>query len=455
MDKKSNNIMKLIKILSFIIGILLVSILLYLNSKNEKKTSDEISTNKSVNAVNVIDEENNNIINSSINTASTENESLVISTLKPVTDVYEYFCVKEILNTYYKSKELKNPLMIIDEEAIDKLGLTSNNYQNILTSMQASIFRIDEIYKQIYDENNSVYVVYHKLSSDSKNIVDSAIWIRVNMEEKNFSIFPYEYLKLEKRTGIKDGNLVPIDFSKDIKKNENNVYKCDKDDMTAELCVKELFEKYKFDLLVDQEHLYNQLVIEYKNCKFPEYSDFIKYIKENEKDLKLDTISEFKTVDCGRYVEYQIISSKQKNYVFNAKNLMSYGVMLDNYEIVQDEQIYNAFLPAAQARYCIERVVQAINYGDYIFAYQKLNTIQKNNNYRNYNDFEEFIKNSFYIKNSYKIDSKYIILSEDSAYQFTVNITNANNKNDVPKKFTIAVYLKDNNDFEYGITYEK
>ena len=166
--------------------------------------------------------------------------------------------------------------------------------------------------------------------------------------------------------------------------------------------------------------------------------------------MYLDVISEYKVIDYNEYVEYRAICSSQRNYVFNVKNMMNYTISLDNYSIVQNKDTYNAFLPAAQAKYCIDRVVQALNYKDYDFVYSKLNPVQKNNYYKNIDDFKEFLSENFFKQNAYDIDDNYLIIS-DNVYQFKVQISDATEKNPIKMYFTMAVTLKDDADFTISI----
>ena len=206
----------------------------------------------------------------------------------------------------------------------------------------------------------------------------------------------------------------------------------------------------EFDLLVDREHLYSILEIDYKNAKYSNLEDLKKYINDNRTDLYLDMISEYKVVNYNEYVEYRAICNSQRNYVFNAKNMMDYTVSLDNYSVVQNKDTYNAFLPAAQAKYCVDRVVQALNYKDYDFVYSKLNPVQKNNYYKNVNEFKNYLSKALYEQNSYEIDDNYLIIS-DNVYQFTVTIRDATGGEFTYSKFTMAVTLKDDADFTISI----
>ena len=145
-------------------------------------------------------------------------------------------------------------------------------------------------------------------------------------------------------------------------------------------------------------------------------------------------------MNYNEYVEYRAICNSQRNYVFNAKNMMDYTVSLDNYSVVQNKDTYNAFLPAAQAKYCVDRVVQALNYKDYDFVYSKLNPVQKNNYYKNVNEFKNYLSKALYEQNSYEIDDNYLIIS-DNVYQFTVTIRDATGGEFTYSKFTITDFF--------------
>ena len=99
----------------------------------------------------------------------------------------------------------------------------------------------------------------------------------------------------------------------------------------------------------------------------------------------------------------------------------------------------------------VERIIQAINYGDYEFVYEKLNQVQKNNYYKNYNDFKEYITKNFFKENNYELGDDFLIVSEGKVYQFDVKITDATGEDYSYGKFVMTVTLKDN-DFEISIT---
>lgn len=137
-------------------------------------------------------------------------------------------------------------------------------------------------------------------------------------------------------------------------------------------------------------------------------------------------------------------------YIFDAKNIMEYTLRLDDYTIMTDKQleIYETNLPNVQAKYCVNRVIQAINNQDYEYIYNKLDVVQKSNYYSNIEDFKQFIQKDFWEENDYEIIKTYMI--SNNVYQFTVKLTNKNIKM-AYRLYTAAVTLKKDDDFEIAL----
>lgn len=458
MDKrKPEDIKRLITVLAFIIIIIVLVIILILfahkKSDDFPKNNNTSNNDTSVNNTNNKDDSvtNSNIIDSN-NTDNNTQSNINTGTLEKIIDLESYFWLKDRLSFYYSSNELEDPTMLMDKTVIDELGLTVDNYRNF-NNFDGPIFRMDEIYKQNLNQNEILYVVKLRYGKSEKDVKDSIVWVKKDLSSRTFSVYPYEYLKLKNYTNFQEGDTVPVDGSKSIEKNRENSYLENEDDDIEDdtkLCMKGLFERYKFDLLIDREHLYSILEVDYKNSKYSDLDDLKKYINDNKTDLYLDAISEYKVIDYNEYVEYRAICKSQRNYIFNVKNMMNYTISLDNYTIVQNKDTYNAFLPAAEAKYCIDRVVQAFNYKDYDFVYSKLNPVQKNNYFKNENDFKEYLSKALFEQNSYEIDDNYLIIS-DKVYQFTVTIKDATGGNFTYSKFTMTVTLKDDTNFEISI----
>ena len=129
---------------------------------------------------------------------------------------------------------------------------------------------------------------------------------------------------------------------------------------------------------------------------------------------------------------------------------MEYSILLDNYttELPQYSEIYNSMLPSVQAKYCIDRVIKAVNDKNYEFIYNKLNIVQKSE-FSSYNDFVKFIKEIFYEENNYEfIDYK---KSSNAVYQYLVKITDKTEKTFSFRRLDMQVVLEDDTDFMIGI----
>ena len=443
MEKKSVKVKKMIIILVFALVVILIMIISSFikkaNSPDDNIINNEVDGNSNNTTLNENSTNNTNSIN-------TSNEQVTYK-LNRVIDMKTYFKMKSILDKYYDSNNLEKPTELIDSDAIEQLKMNDENYEQF-NNFDLPIFRIDEIYKQEIDEDNNIYVIYHEIGTDAKNKEQTVIWARVNEKEKCFSIYPYKYLEMRNCTNLKNDDIINLDGFSEVKKNEENTYK--ETSNNTEKCTKDLFERYKFDLLVDNEHLYDTLNDEYRNSKYPQFTELEKYINDNKADLRLDQVSEYSTAEYGNYVKYSITCKSKRILVFKVKNMMKYMLELDNYTIAEEAEKYNSILPAAQARYCLDNIVQAINYGDYNFVYEKLNPVQKNNYYQNIEDFKEFIRKSFYEVNNYEVNEDYLIIS-DNVYQFNLKLTDATGNDFSYKKLKMTITLNDNEGFYVSI----
>lgn len=453
MDKKLDKKKKLITILFLILVVIasLAIVIYFSNRQNIVNPSAKNNTNNTtLNELTDNNETNNsNAQNKEVTNNTVSNETTNEETLKQVTDMNSYFWVKEVLNNYYSSNDYDEPVTLMDIDVVNDLGVTNDNYRKF-NDFDAPIFRIDEIYKQKLDADIYLYIIKNRFGKNKSDVKDTILWAKQDLKNKTFSIYPYEYLRIKNYLNFKEGDKVSFSSIKSIEKKDENQYIFD-NSVDSQDCMKGLFERYKFDLLLDEEHLYNLLDEDYKSSKYQNIDELKQYISNNKTDLYLDNLSEYTITNYDNYIEYKASCGNKRNYVFKVKNMMDYKIMLDSYKVIQNEEMYNSFLPDAQAKYCVDRIIQAINYGDYEFVYEKLNPVQKNNYYKNYNDFKEYITKNFFKENNYELGDDFLIVSEGKVYQFDVKITDATGEDYSYGKFVMTVTLKDN-DFEISIT---
>lgn len=445
-------IKRLIFLLVFVLIVIIIAIIwcFFLNDNNDisetnivNETDNEITENLNRISNEVVN--NTNIENSKTEENKEDNKEQ--TALKKTKDIATYFLVKQCMETYYHAGTADKALNIIDEEA--KGSVTSSTLK-WFEEAESSAFCIDEIYQQSLGNSKKIYLVNHRLETEPSIIKQSSILIKIDEKNETFSVYPYEYLKLHNYLNAKEDDVIAMDNAKDIEKKENNTYETTDSVINSESCMKELFARYKFDLLLDVEHLYNTLDTEYRDMRFRSLVELKQYITDNKTDLYLDTLSKYKITKYDQYIEYMGISNRENHYIFYATSLMEYTLRLDNYTIITSKDIYNGVLPTVQARYCIDRIMEAINDKNYRFVYEKLNPIQKNNYYSNINELENFIENNFYKKTSYEIDEDYLIISSD-VYQYNIKITDATKSTFSYRNLIMTVNLKENEDFVISI----
>ena len=462
--KKSDKIKSLIIVfaLIFLIIALIVFFILITNKNHDRTPEKNEIQNEITNDVNnVVSNENvsnvsntnspNNTTNSTNTNKLAEAEEAYVEmqkSLKKVKDMETYFLMKELLTRYYASNDFENPTDIIGKEAVEDLKLNKENYREY-NDFDAPIFRIDEIYEQRFGGGEYIYVVKHKYGKSNLDAKDSVLWIRKYKYNKLFCVYPYEYLKKNNYTEFGEGDKIPKFFTDYIEENSENTYE-EITTVNTEMCMKGLFERYKFDLLADEIHLYNTLNEEYRKIKFPSIADLTNYIRNNKSSLYLDYLVGYKTTRHSNYVEYNASCGSKRTFIFNANNMMEYDICLDDYTILQDENQYNSFFSEGQSTSCLNRVLLALNANDYEFLYGKLSVVQKNNTYKNINEFKDFINKCKYEENIFDVDTDYLIVAEN-AYQFYIKVTDASKKEASYKQLTILITLDDNSDFTMSI----
>lgn len=458
--KKSDKIKNLIIVFALIfliIALIVFFVLITRKSQDSSPKNEEVQNEIINNETNTANNENtvnnstNNETNSTITGNLTELEKDYIEkqkSLKKVTDMKTYFLMKNILTKYYASNDFENPIDIMGKEAIEDLSINNDNYRKY-NDFDAPIFRIDEIYEQEFGSGEYIYVIKHKYGRTNLDAKDSIIWVRKDNYYKLFCIYPYEYLKAKNYTEFGEGDKIPKFFEDSIEENSENKYE-DITTVDTETCMKGLFERYKFDLLADEIHLYNSLNEEYRNIKYPSIADLTNYIRNNKNSLYLDYLTEYKAERRSGYVEYSAVCGSKRTFIFNVSNMMEYNICLDEYTILQDKKEYNSYLSEGQSTECLNRVLLALNANDYEFLYGKLSAVQKNSSYRNINDFKNFIDKCKYEENVFEVDTDYLIVA-DNIYQFYIKVTDATKEDNSYKQLTIAITLEDNSDFSMSI----
>ena len=431
----------LIEIVALILVLILMVVLVFLSGRRQDSTDPNNITTNEIARNEQIDN------NTAINTASS-NDAQDEKKLVKVTNTKMYFLIKQCIVNYYSSLINEQDLGIIDNKAKKDIDVGENE---ILSYSYIPKFNIDKIYMQEIDGKENMYVVYYRAENVNSNYKELGIRIRMNKENKIFSIFPYEYLKKNSYLDLDENDTVDTKNLETITQGNLNTYS-EQSSIDTVKYITELFDRYKFDLVFDNENLYRTISDEYKNLKFATFQDFKNYLTSNKSELSKEQLKEYKKTVYESYTELIGSTNENRNYVFMVKNIMDYSISLDEYSVVtqesQDE--YDKLLSQAKAKICIDRVIEAINNKDYDFVYDRLNPILKNNYYKTKQDFIQFSKNNFFDNNLYEIQEDYLKVSQD-IYQFDVKIYNADGDIVTNNWFKFAITLKDNAEFTVSI----
>ncbi|HCC04521.1 MAG TPA: hypothetical protein DEP51_06720 [Clostridiales bacterium] len=462
MDNRKNKLKKVLLFLIFFFSIIIVVISCYLLMNKNDKTNpiNTYNDNNLIDTDNKIEENN---INTN-NTKSSDNSSIIQKAdpgdpdpwgesipvteenlkLKDSTDSYSYFLTKQCLTSFYSSKQ--NAYNVLPNE------LKQYDISSFYGRIEDASFCIDDIYCANASLSKDIFVVYYRLEIGNGNYSNLCSIVKIDKKNLSFAIYPFEYLKLKNISTLNENDMIPIDIINldYIDKTEYNHYRIDDISTTEVACIREVFERCRFDYDFDKNHLYSCLNEDYKNQKFENFDSFINYL--NTSNILKGSVEKFQVEKMNGYTQYVVFGSYDNCYIVNYFNIMSYDLLLDNYTIYAQNYLneYYSNFPNVQAKYCIDRVRKAINDKNYKFVYEKLDLVYKNSNFIDYNSFESYIKQIFYEKNSFELLNFKKLSS--NIFEYTVRITDETGKSLSYRQLNMTVTLKNDADFVISIT---
>ena len=364
--------------------------------------------------------------------------------LEKINDKLSYFLIKHCISNFYSSKEY----------AYNSLDSRGRNYDINSFYDEGTSFCIDEIYKATVKNSKNMYYVYYRISNGKNSAIDKQVIIKIDSSNAAFYIYPYEYLKSINYTNLKDGNKISLDVVdiSEIERTKYNQFDLMKIKDDEPTCIKELFERFEFDVKYDLNHLYNSLDEEYKNIRFENnFQKFTSFMNNRREIYVEDIIKGYQKYELNWYTQYIIICRNDDHFVVNMVDLMNYSIQFDNYTTVIPaySELYNTNLPHLKPKYCMDRIRKAINDENYEFIYSKLNPVQKSNYFSRYDVFVSCIQNNFYKKNIFEYKD-YTKVS-DTVYKYNVHAKNEMNENEY-RILKMTVTLKEAEDFSISIT---
>ena len=301
---------------------------------------------------------------------------------------------------------------------------------------------INNIY--IYDLENNVdlFLVKGWLKFAEKDV---QIFIKLDMTNSRFSVFPNEYLEENEYSEKSDkGDLQK--FSGLIEENEYNKFK--QVNVSDERMAVVYFNDLKSTLLGNVEKAYNYLDEEYRDKRFGNVENFQTYLENNKSDLSNIEISSYLVNRYEDYTEFVCKDQFQNIYVIKETAVMDYTVELDDYTLdykfqdIVDE--YNSSNDQYKVAYNINKWVKMANSRDYNAAYQVLDETFRKTEFGSVEKFEEYMRRAF--PEHYEIEFGEFN-KESGIYTLEVIFNDVTGNEQNRKEKTILMRLEDDMNF--------
>lgn len=439
-------IKKIIIPLGIILVIAIIALIIILNLINKNNQQTDISEDEGIEAY------------------QKETDTIV----SQVTNRVDYYTVKSCIGKYYadysilfnpeiyyigfseervKQEQVDNTQAIydmLDSQYITEKGITIDNLGTNLKEIEVITPYITNMYVNHRTDNMDIYVIDGTIKTDITEAGEEfQIILKLDILNKTFSIMPSEYVE-EKYGNILEGQNLDIELTDSIEKNNNNqfVYRT----ITEEDYMKDLFAELKNELLYDHEKAYNHLNEEYRNKKFATLEKFNNWATSKEEEYKNMVLAQYQTVQEDGYTQYVLVDQNGKYYIFNETGVMDYTTMLDTYTVDLPEFIekYNKSNEADKAGMNLQKIVDAINDGDYTYVYNKLDGTFKQNNFKTESDFIAYMKKTFYSNNNVEFSN---YRASGDLHVFDATFSDKNNANNQAKSKTFIIQLKEGTDY--------
>lgn len=388
--------------------------------------------------------------------------------LTPVESREDYYIVKDNIGKYYSyysilfnarnyyatedtqiiSQAEKDNAQILynmlDTEYITAKGITADNLKTNLTEIGQVTAYINNMYVIPETDNIDVYVVSGELKETvNATGTDFELIVKLDKTNKTFSVMPQEYVT-ELYGNIVEGQSLDITVEQSIAINANNTYT--EREITEETYLKDLFAEIRTELLNDYEEAYNHLDEEYRTQKFATLEEFSNFASGKAEEYRTMALAQYQVTEEDGYTQYLLVDQNGKYYIANETAVMKYTTLLDTYtvDLPQFIERYNTSNNAERAGLNLQKVVDAMNNGDYEYIYNKLDETFRANNFPTLESFEQYIQNNLYTSANVEFSN---YQNSGELHIFDATFTDKNNESSNAITKTFIVKLLEGTDF--------
>lgn len=372
-----------------------------------------------------------------------------------IEDITEYINVKKCVSSYFSNINIEssvyygrdddgnytkistdqeinaNIINVLSNEYINKNSITTDNVRNYVYKIEDNCFFIPiEILDKGNTENVKSFGVYGLVETqDFSPLMECYLIINIDSNNNTYSV--------EQLASKEEVNTADIEVPNEIDKNDNNGYT--ESMYIEEELIKAYINNFKRLALAYPEILYNDFLDEeYREKRFGDLETFKAYISKNKNQIISVNPKQYNITEYENYTQYYAIDQNGKYYIFNVTTPTDYSVILDIYtvDLPQFTEKYETATDQQKVALNIDKFMQAINAGDYKYAYNCLADSFKNNYFKTQEEFETYAKENFYESNTVAYGD---FNTQGDVYTYSVTLTNSETEEQTSKTFIVQL----------------
>lgn len=334
--------------------------------------------------------------------------------------------------------EDKSMLIILEEivknenKDIDKFYAQQVYYNTIESDVQSQWYIYGIMWKNNYKEKHNVYItidIQEEKSLYSYNLTATDITLQQFLDN------------IQKIDKNKVSRNISFDENKKVNYLEYNT--------PAKI---ERYYNYYIDLVqYDSEEAYNLLDKEYREKRFGNLNNYLKYLNENKNNIinnKLEKYTAEYLEDKKEY-QYSCIDKNGKYFIIFEKDILDYYIFLDEYtvDIPQFIEKYNNSDIQKKVALNIDKFIKGINDKNYNYSYSVLADSFKKNKYPTISSFESDMKNQIFDNCSVEYS---VFSQQGSNYSYRITLKSGEES----KSMNVIMKLGDGTNFEMSFSFE-
>lgn len=251
-----------------------------------------------------------------------------------ISDINEAYNVKTCAQKFYlycKDYRISAPSSIydlLDKEYIKKYGVTKNEINEYIHSINSDTYKIKQVYKIQQKNNLSLYLVKgYEVYRNKEEIKEFGFLLKIDNKQNTFSIFLQNYIDEMKYNDINFKDEINIKLSS-IKKNYNNTF--DKANKSMYDNVKDIYTDYKRLCMFYGRYSYEVLSEKNKKEQFPNYETYVGYISNRFKEIVMSDMKKYENDKKDDKIVYTCYDNYGKKYIFNVYSYITYDVIIED-----------------------------------------------------------------------------------------------------------------------------